>query len=208
MFIAIEGIDGSGKATQARLLAAAFDKKFLVYSYSFPRYETPAGMVIKELLKQDIFNPLILQSLMLADKAAAGFEISRRIMNYESVETDIMIIADRWTASGICYGNADEVPYEYTENAQALLPAPDLNIFIDTPPEICLQRRPSLRDAYERNRQKQKVVYGNYRDLWLYKHAGHPSWVSVNGCLESEKIHAEIVALVKDRLIDIKLKRS
>ena len=46
------------------------------------------------------------------------------------------------------------------------LPPGDLNIFIDVPEEEALRRRPEMRDRFEKDREKQKVVRANYETLW------------------------------------------
>ena len=80
---AFEGGDGVGKATQTKLLVERLTGRGQkAAQYSFPRYDTPVGRLIEGMLKGSVvvggtgegngdasgFNPLIFQSLMLADK--------------------------------------------------------------------------------------------------------------------------------------------
>ncbi len=187
MLIAIEGVDSSGKATQAQRLAERVrvaGREAIVLS--FPRYDTPVGKTIKRLLlgTLHVLEPhtidsfdhtidgdtvhreapgdeaLVLQSLMLADKNDAITEI------VDHLNAGTVVICDRWIPSALCYGAADGLDSDWLENIHFPLLDADLNIFLDVPSEEALRRRPEARDRFERDREKQARVYANYLDEW------------------------------------------
>ena len=72
MLIAIEGIDQSGKATQAKMLHRRLEKVYghvNVFTKSFPRYDTRIGMEIKAYLEgvQNYSNE-VFQLLCIANR--------------------------------------------------------------------------------------------------------------------------------------------
>lgn len=177
MFIAIEGTDAAGKATQSQLLADRIEKSGeRVFRYSFPRYETPLGAAILKHLKTELLlmgrdsrhNPfeeasedaLVFQCMMLADKYDAARDIITQLASGATVVTD------RWWQSGWVYGRADGLEERWLGSVFRCLPQADLNIFIDVPPDEALRRRPEARDRYEKDREKQEVVRTNYNLLW------------------------------------------
>lgn len=179
--VVLEGCDSVGKNTQSKLLAAKLDSVGRSAAVlSFPRYETEAGKAIRRHLMGELFvgemvppmgghalapeDPLFLQALFLADKADATADILEHLAN------ERIVICDRW------------------------VPLADLNILIDVPEEEALRRRPQLRDRYEKDREKQKVVRANYDTLWKAgTEEDEPgAWVRVDGVGTVEEVAARI----------------
>ncbi len=196
LMVVLDGCDGAGKATQSKILAERLGAKL----YSFPRYDTLIGKTIKRHLRNEVElrervetitvieagidriaartrtapeDPLMFQTLMVADKLDASWDIEHELLRGTSV------VCDRWIPSAICYGAADGVDKEWLVCVHALLPQADLNIFLDVSPEEAIRRRPQARDRYERDREKQERVRGQYRQLWADEAGAH--YVTVNG---------------------------
>lgn len=190
MFIVVEGLDASGKNTQAKALADRFTRNGRTANlYSFPRYETPVGEVILRILKgtsrltfpdegRDDGEALVLQALMTADKLDAAPKIRRQLRSGEDV------ICDRWTPSAECYGAADGLPREWIERIQDSLPDAEFYFFIAVSEEEALRRRPKLRDRYEKDRAKLAIVRRNYETMWAAKRQTgfrNAVWTAVDG---------------------------
>jgi dTMP kinase len=96
--IAIEGIDGAGKATQARLLADAcgrFGQRGVVFS--FPDYETPTGKLIAAYLRGEVKgDPRLLASMYSLNRLEKLAAIQAAL-----ADPDTVVIFDRYTASNI-----------------------------------------------------------------------------------------------------------
>src|SRR6478752_8873243 len=103
--IAFEGLDQSGKQTQAERLLAAFrsaghNAEFL----TFPEYTTAIGAEIGRALKGERdYQPDTLQLLYIANR----FEFRPRIEEWLAAGT--MVVCDRYLASSIAYGEAQGV---------------------------------------------------------------------------------------------------
>ena len=76
---------------------------------------------------------------------------------------------------------------------QEVLPHPALHVFIDVPEDEALRRRPAMRDRYEKDREKQKVIRQNYKTLWEAGAEEDPEeWVTVDGVGTVEEVTERI----------------
>lgn len=189
LFVVVEGADAVGKATLVKGLAEhlaspstdgiTVRKGGTVRTFSFPQYDTPVGKILKQYLNEelhfvsgislaepDMFKkadaeaPYIFQSLMLADKYNAAFQIQNHLFDGD------IVICDRWWQSGYVYGVCDGLPADWLWNTQQYLPLADVNLLLDLPPAEAAKRRPQYRDRYERDREKQERVRQGYLHLW------------------------------------------
>src|SRR6476660_2026786 len=100
--IAFEGLDQSGKQTQAELLRDALKqeghKSRLV---SFPDYATSIGEEIaRALTGERDYDPDVMQLLYVANRYERRADLQRWI------EGGLILVSDRYTASSIAYGEA------------------------------------------------------------------------------------------------------
>ena len=204
MLLCIEGCDSVGKNTQSKRLVEKFDsigRNAVVMS--FPRYETVVGKAIRRHLLGETMvaeylqlggvatrapeDPLAFQCLMLADKMDAALDIEVHIF------AGRVVICDRWTPSAICFGEADGVDAHWLQRVQEILPQPALHVFIDVPEDEAFRRRPEMRDRYEKDREKQKVIRQNYKTLWEAGAEEDPEeWVTVDGVGTVEEVTERI----------------
>jgi dTMP kinase len=193
-FIVIEGIDAAGKNTQAKLLAEKLKGKVI----SFPRYETPIGAMIKDVLHSDPrFNGysseqrhLLLQSLMRMDKRLAQNEIS---------ESPVPIIADRYWHSAWVYGQLDGLPPAAL--LQNDLREPMIAFLLDLSPTAAVERmvaRGRPLDRYEAEHASFAKLAGLYRNLWGFGAvSGSPLYVTIDASGTPEAVHAAIMRYVR-----------
>ena len=100
MLIAFEGLDQSGKETQARLLGKWLEQEdYSVQPASFPDYDTPIGREIRQALDgaRD-FPPDVMQLLYVANR----LEWRPKIEDWLAAGT--IVISDRFRASSVAYG--------------------------------------------------------------------------------------------------------
>ena len=189
--IAIEGIDGSGKGTQAkRLVDALRDRGCTASLLGFPRYsETFFGARIGEFLNGrlgalDEVDPFLVSLLFAGDR----FE-SRDLLAAALEQSDFVVL-DRYVASNIAHQAAkrqgaqrDQLAawIEHLEFTIYGLPRPDRVILFDLPAAIAQQliaqksRRSytdSVADLQEADTNYQKAV----RELYLSLCARDSQW--------------------------------
>lgn len=101
MFITFEGPDGSGKSTQAEMLATSLKKAgHEVALVHFPRYDSPIGKLIERIIKgqESIDSFDALEMLYVADQLDWQNELNKLMFDDHKI-----VIADRYDMSTIAY---------------------------------------------------------------------------------------------------------
>ena len=181
--IAFEGLDQSGKETQALMLRDALRSRGQTAEYvTFPDYTTPIGREIGEALHgRRSFTPDVLQLLFVANR----YEWKPRIAEMMAVGTHV--ICDRYLASSVAYGEAQGVDPEWLFDAQRLLPQPALTIVLDIEPEVAARRKAANRDAFERD----LAMLARVRQSYL-RQAKQPNWIVINGARPKEEVAEDV----------------
>ena len=189
--IAFEGLDQSGKQTQAeRLLAAFRSASHQTEFLTFPEYSTAIGEEIERALHgQRDYQPDTLQLLYVANR----FEFRPRITSW--LEAGTMVVCDRYKASSIAYGEAQGVDAAWLTEIQKFLPAPSLTIFLDMPPEVSLTRKQADRDKFERD----MPLLGRVRESYL-RQATQPDWIRLEAGRDKDAVAADVISAVRSRL--------
>ena len=140
----VEGVDGSGKSTQIRLLNDYFSKKGYRCEYlHFPRTDAPFfGELIARFLRGEFgslgeVNPWLVAMLYAGDRMDASELISGWLSK------GCIVLLDRYTYSNIAYQCAKLSDIQEQEKlmkwildlefSHFSIPKPDLNIFLDVP---------------------------------------------------------------------------
>jgi dTMP kinase len=148
MIIALEGIDGSGKQTQAELLQARlWEAGLTTVLFSFPRYgQTFFAASITDYLSGK-FGPLSSVDPHFAALLYAGDRFETRSALLSAVVEHDVVVCDRYVASNLAHQGA-RVPAEsraaFLQWTAALehevygLPRADLTIFLDLPTDVAV----------------------------------------------------------------------
>lgn len=143
LLIAIEGIDGSGKHTQARILEhALLSKGHTVYATGFPQYESWFGSMVGKFLNGE-FGPLQAVDPHFSALLYAGdrFEAKPRIET--ALNGGQIVLVDRYVSSNLAHQVARAVPekrsdflrwIEHLEYSIYGLPREDLILYLRVPP--------------------------------------------------------------------------
>ena len=198
--IVLEGLDGSGKATQAGLLYEALcGRGEQAMKITFPNYESDSSALVKMYLGgafgQDVND--------VNAYAASSFYSVDRYASYKTLwgcfyHDGGTVIADRYTTS-----NAWLFDFEYRKIA---IPEPDTVVYLDVDPEVS-QRLMSQR--YHGDEEKKDIHEKNMEYLQHSRQAGQYcakalGWKRV-ACTEGgrmrakEDIHKDVLALIAKR---------
>jgi len=189
--IAFEGLDQSGKQTQAELLRDRLKqdgrKARLV---SFPDYATSIGEEIARALQGEReYGADVMQLLYIANRYERKPDLDRWISG------GLVLVCDRYTASSLAYGEALGLDPAWLADIQKFLPAAALTVMLDIAPETAVQRKAVDRDRYERDLAMQARVRDSYR-----RQASQPGWVVVDGERDKEAVAADVLSAVTSRL--------
>jgi dTMP kinase len=191
MLIAFEGLDQSGKETQARQLRARLEQDGRkVRSLSFPDYHTPIGQEIAHALAgaRD-FPGEAMQLLYVANR----FEYKQRLELW--LAAGDIVICDRYRASSVAYGEAQGLDPAWLDDVQRHLPETDITILLDISPETAVARKTSGRDKYERDLALLGRVRASYQ-----RQAADAAWVFVNAEQSKDEVAAAVARAVLPRL--------
>ena len=188
--ISLEGIDQSGKNTQARLLAQHLRRvgsKAAVIS--FPIYGSPSGQQIRGYLegKRD-YPPQALHMLYSLNR----WENIASIV--EQVDMNDFIIADRYTPSNLAYGVSKGLSLEWLQGLDKGLPPPRLVIVLDVSTYASFARKSNERDIHERDQKFLTAVRRTYKVL-----ARKLDWETVDATQPVREVQASILRIVQQR---------
>jgi dTMP kinase len=191
MLIAFEGLDQSGKETQAQTLRDALKAdghkaRFL----SFPDYGTSIGEEIARALQGEReYTPDVMQLLFIANRYERKPDIQRWL------DGGLVLLCDRYAASSIAYGEAQDLNPAWLADAQRFLPKPQLTIWLDIDPETAVRRKAVGRDRYEQDLALLSRVRESYS-----RQAAAPDWVRIDGEQAKDVVAEEISTIVRSRL--------
>ena len=214
----IEGVDGSGKATQTELLyQALLAEGKPVRKVSFPDYDSPSSSLIKMYLNGEFgTDPQSVNAFATSVFFAVDRFASFRKDWQEFYENGGIIIADRYVTSNLVHqaGKISDAAEKerYIQWLSDLeynifgLPKPDCVIFLDMPPAFSLklrQQRNELKqgltaDIHEADQTYLQNAYKNAIGI-----AKHQEWHTIS-CVADDKIrtiediHAEIVRTINE----------
>jgi dTMP kinase len=191
LLIAFEGLDQSGKQTQAELLRDRLKqggrKARLV---SFPDYGTSIGEEIARALQGEReYGPDVMQLLYIANRYERKPDLLRWL------EGGLVLVCDRYTASSIAYGEAQGLDPVWITEMQKFLPAASLTIMLDISPETAVQRKAVDRDRYERDLAMQTRVRESYK-----LQAAAQDWIVLDGEQAKDAIAAQVYTSVIARI--------
>jgi dTMP kinase len=149
-FIAFEGIDGSGKSTQAKMLAAKLEQQGLKVHLTSEPNDSSIGRLIRDIFqhKQEADHRTI-AALFAADRLDHLLNKTNGIL--KKLEEGYTVITDRYYFSSYAYhGTHMDMNWVIETNSlSADLLRPDLNIYIDVSPEESMKRLNKGRSSIE-----------------------------------------------------------
>ncbi|HXT69542.1 MAG TPA: dTMP kinase [Vicinamibacterales bacterium] len=191
MLIAFEGLDQSGKETQARTLGARLERDGrVVRSASFPDYETPIGREIRRALDGERdFAPDVMQLLYVANRLEWRPQVEKWLTAGD------FVICDRYRASSVAYGEAQGLDVAWLEEIQRGLPVPGITVLLDIAPETAVRRKSAGRDKFERDLALLARVRESYR-----RQAARSGWVLIDAESSKDEVARAVETAVLSRL--------
>ena len=165
LFIAFEGIDGSGKSTQVKLLSDQLTNAgHKVYS-TFEPTDSPIGTLIRNIFNHKMESDhRTIAALFVADRLDHLLNKTHGVL--KKLEEGYTVITDRYYFSSYAYHGV-HMPMDWVIKSNAIsagLLRPDINIYIDIAPDTSMDRLSKGRTSMElyETRENLKMVRDKY----------------------------------------------
>ena len=156
VFICIEGLDGSGKTTQAELLTERLNKSHNAVYTSEPSHGKTGTFIRECCLYEEKRLPTTAEALLFA---ADRIEHVENEINPALAEGKL-VICDRYVYSSLAYQGSAGLSLAWIKKINSYALKPDSTIFIDVSPELVLerlQRKKSVMETLEIQRKVREV---------------------------------------------------
>jgi dTMP kinase len=195
-FIVIEGIDGAGTTTQAKLLSEWIGSRGGDCLLTSEPTHGPVGVLLRQILSGSVPAPDndAIALLFAADRID---HLEREIM--PALQSGSHVVSDRYYHSSFTYQSL-QGDLDWIRQLNSRARAPDFTYILDLPADLAARRRRkerSVEELYEQDATQQKLEAA-YRRL--------PSWmqdeliVLIDGSREIQAVHQAIAADLEGRL--------
>ncbi len=184
VFICIEGVDGSGKTTQARRLVRVLTEKGYDAVYTTEPSKGTFGKIIrKQLLQGDNRVPLVVEAMLFA------------VDRFDHIQNEIKpllkqgktIVCDRYVYSSIAYQGASNLSPEWIREINKHAIKPNLAIYIDVSPEVVInriRRKKSVMEKPDTQKEVRKIYLKLVEEKQLVMVNGNGSLTEVAKAIE------------------------
>ena len=208
LFIVFEGIDCSGKSTQASLLKEYFLSQ---NSQALLSPEPSSGLIgnlIREIMQKK--KAIFAQDKKKFDEQMAYLFAADRYYHlyneidgvFKLINNHVHVITTRYYFSSLAYNCQTQEEFKFVSNLNKTFPNPDLVIYIDISIEEALTRLSTNRyskDIYE-NKNKLTRVRENYQNIFT-NYDG--LLLTLNGTQEQDYLHKQIVDFINREILDL-----
>jgi dTMP kinase len=191
VFIVIEGLDGSGKTTQATFLAKRLCENHNVMLTAEPSRGKIGTFIRESCLYEEKRLPTEAEALLFA--ADRIEHVQNEIK--PALDEGKLVICDRYVYSSLAYQGSAGLSLDWIKTINARALQPDFSIFIDVSPERVLERLKRKKSVMETLETQQKV-----RDVYL-KFVKKGELVRVDGDgpkdVVADALYAKVLDLLK-----------
>lgn len=201
VFISFEGVDGSGKSTQLRLVLEYLRERGIDYLFTREPGGTPLAERIRDVLLDPAYTGMSVVTEALLFAAGRADHVNNVIR--PALEAGKVVICDRYVDSSLVYqGFAGGLPVEFLAQINEMATGalkPHRTIVLDLSPDVARQRMGS--EGMDRMEQKDDWFHRQVREGYLELSSAEPRRVKIvdaSGTVES--VQATIRALVDELL--------
>lgn len=190
VFICIEGLDGCGKTTQAKLLVKKLKKHYDAVYTAEPSKGEIGRFIKKNCLHAERRGSVPVEALLFA--ADRVDHVQNEVS--PALGKGRVVVSDRYVYSSYAYQGAAGLELEWIEKLNEHAMRPDLAIFIDVKPETVVQRLKRKKSVMEDLETQKKV-----REVYL-KYVEKDQLVRLDGNKPKRAVAKDLFRIVKDFL--------
>lgn len=194
-FIVFEGIDGSGKTTQFRMLAKYLKENKKNILVTKEPTKGRIGKIINRILgEKEKVNHIFLQLLFSCDRAE---HLEKKVI--PALEQGKIVLCDRYLFSTLAYGNSEIGDLAWLENLGKHFILPDITFFIDVSPKESIRRIRNVRKkkkTFFEKEKKLKKVRQNYKML----SKKYKNFYVIDGERKKEEVFRDIKIIIDKKL--------
>jgi dTMP kinase len=186
VFICIEGLDGSGKSTQAKMLVKKLNKTRPAVYTAEPSHGKIGSFIRRQCLYGEKRLPTAVEALLFA--ADRLEHVKNEVV--PALKERKIVVCDRYVYSSLAYQGSAGLSLDWIETINKQAQKPDLCVFIDVAPKTVLERLRRKKSVMEKLETQEKV-----REVYLkFVEAG--ALIKVDGDKPKEVVADELYAKV------------
>lgn len=209
IIIEVEGVDGSGKSTQCKLLYERLKRTYNVYYTNFIHSDYIKVPLLKT--KWENCDPYTF-SLMYA----MGLQHTYTMDILPRLKKNIIVVLDRYVVTVHLKSILRGISEEWIQTVTSAIRPADIKILIDTPPEICMKRKLSkngmltywecggseaIRKYYNEELFKNNFLeYQTKAQCYLRNIANRDNWAVFNGVQSVQELNDNICKFLSSEL--------
>ena len=152
-FVCIEGLDGCGKTTQAKLLVEKLQRSYNAMYTAEPSDGKIGDFIRKSILYGEKRSISLAEALLFA--ADRVEHVENEIL--PALRQGKLVISDRYIYSSLAYQGAAGLSLEWIQSINQYALRPELAIFIDVDPRAVMQRLKPVKSFMENLETQQRV---------------------------------------------------
>ena len=185
-FICVEGLDGCGKTTQAKILVKKLKNSYNALYTAEPSRGKVGTYIRTSYLYSEKRLSSVLEALLFAADRIEHLETAV----LPALNKGRLVISDRYVYSSLAYQGAAGLSLEWIEKINEHALAPDLAVFIDVDPEVVMSRLKPHKSVMENLETQQKV-----REIYL-KFVEKGILTRINGNQPKKEVAKDLYAVV------------
>jgi dTMP kinase len=207
-FFVLEGLDGAGTTTQARMLDELLRKRGLDSMLTWEPTAHPIGTMIRDALSGRLHPPGSREKVRLSEAALCLLFAADRVEHSTEIlrarDRGARVICDRYVLSSIAYQSLDaSISAERVIEVNRGIAVPDLTFFLDVSVGECLKRLAARKDSpsiYEKKETLERIAANYQAAMPLYEIRYGPV-VRIDGSQSPEAVHAAIIGRLENALL-------
>ena len=194
-FVVLEGSDGSGKTTQARLLCAALRREgYKVHPTAEPSRSTVGRLIRRRILHGKKTRPEVEALLFAADRF---LHLESEIL--PALAVGRIVVCDRYIYASFAYQGAQGVDSQWLQEINQFAIKPDLALYLDVPAKIGMGRIKRKKSLLEKLELQERVR----KEYLKLTKTGELTFVDATQSIE--KVGENVLDLVTSRLREVEV---